>query len=176
MARRRGLNFRRRTTSKSRLLEWGGISTGAVALGANVVQQTILIAASDFGFKITHFRSVGQLSMNVQSALAVNVVGLFHFGLYLARRGAADIPTTLSPQLTADIAADDWLWWGGRRVTGPITAANDPVGTEHASYVPFDVKVKRILDVGDEIRLVTQCTVAWIGSQDVRTLLRPAGI
>ncbi len=129
---------RRFSRNRTRSLEWSDLvesSLGNVA--ANTIREVTLQFNTQTSpeVKVTIYRVVGVLAFRAQG----DVEAISHYGLYRAIDA-----TQISPLLKAE--NDNWMWWSSN-LAG--TAANG----NRIINIPFDVKVKRILDTGDELRM-----------------------
>ena len=131
-------------------LEWDALEQ--IALSGNVAAGTVAGAVLAFNTgtnperKITVYRIVGTLMFRTNA----DVEAVFNYGIYRAIQGV-----TLNPSTQAD--QDNWMWWSAR-------VSSTSVFQDNRIYnIPIDIKVKRIIEPGDELRvgIVGQAIYNW---------------
>lgn len=162
MARQNRFRMNRGRPSRTRMLDWTASLNGMFTLGANVVGTTILLN-NTIDAKITCFRIVGNIVIEPDAAAS-----LIRMGVYKAVRGQTGTPQVLDPDITGSVENDTWLWWTSHRVNA-FNAAVAPVN------IPVDIKVKRILEVGERINIGIVGDTQFSRAFDFRILSKVTG-
>ncbi len=176
MATRRFRRPYRSGKSRTRSLEWGAIIVPTDALVAGTSEHVVVLDAQSIAANIhqTIYRIVGSLSFH---ANVVNVTTTFHYGVYVSNEVSGAAGLRLNPALVSDAAVDQWLWWGARRVVQQDQAAASPhpIGIDDAAYIPFDIKVKRIISSNQQIVFGVNSDQAASYSLNLRELSKITG-
>ena len=161
MARRYGR--RSRGPSRTRMLNWTANSeTATTATAAATTRSIQLLDSGALAATQTLYRIVGSLWVAAQADARCIV----HYGVYL--RPLTE--TVLDPATNA--AKEVWLWWGAFH---QVTRVETSVASE-GSYIPIDIKVKRIVQVDTQaITLVVRGSVAIDSLLNVRILSKATG-
>ncbi len=163
MARRRfGSSRRRSGGSRTRSLEWDALETGAMSgnIAANGNVNTVLQfnTSTSPEVKVTIYRVVGTISFRTNA----DVEAVFQMGLYRAVNSV-----DLDPGLQAE--QENWMWWYAETVSTAAFQSN------RIRNVHFDVKVKRILNTGDELEFVIKGSQIYNFALNARTLSKLTG-
>lgn len=133
--------FRKRRYSsknRTRLLEW--TDNVELVMGANIAAGTqenkLLMLNSGLNppIKTTIYRVVGSIAFRPNG----NLETVFQYGLQRAVDDSRSSPSSQAEQ-------DHWMWWGATVISTTTFQADRMIN------VPFDIKVKRILDTGDSL-------------------------
>ena len=171
MARRGRVLLGVRRRSNTRALQWDALVEKVfVNTVLNATRQVTLHSLASLGADVnraqTIYRIVGTIDVRTQA----DVVGIFHMGVYKARAGAGGTVLALDPFIDAEL--DQWMWWTAFAGTNNASTRL-PVEGQH---VNVDIKVKRIVDSDDEIRLALLCDVAHSSLVNLRILSKTTGL
>ncbi len=158
---------RRRGAPATRMLEWAGLTELAFTnTAASVLRVVTLLDTSTELQKMTFYRAVG----NIHCMPQADVDTIIHYGIFKANRQTGGAQIQLNPSM--DEEQEHWLWWGMRTV---LFRATSPTGGDACTNISFDVKVKRIVSVGEAILLAIVASNAYQSNISARILSKLTG-
>ncbi len=164
MANRKPRRFAGRQ-NRTKSLNWDATMENTVInTGAGTSRQVTLFSRPNTEPDATIYRLVGSVIFHTQA----DVNGLHHLCIYKAAAREGGLIMALEPDSSTDMSLDYVMWtYQGRTSTVASGESN--------GVVKFDIKVKRILQNEDEIRLAIVCDVAHAGTFNVRALWKTTG-
>ena len=169
MAKPRYQGWRPHRTGARRSLEWeaANVATATTDVGAGVLTNVILVGDGS-ETKRTVYRIVGSLFLAPQGTFTSH--NIIHYGVYKRNQITSGGDATINPSLSADVALDNWLYWNAMYWVAGSVATN---ANSAALYrLPIDIKVKRTLDVSDNIILGISSALAYTHAVNLRVLMR----
>lgn len=146
--------------TRTRTLEWdANEGTSLVATAAGVIRTLPIAFNTNTSpeVKVTIYRVVGTVSGITQA----DANCIWYFGVYRSINGLE-----LNPRTQAD--QENWMYW---RSFFSTTNAQG----ERAVNLNFDIKVKRVLDTGDQLNLSLMGEVAIFSAVNLRILSKLTG-
>lgn len=157
--------------SRTRALNWQSNAENAFVPSAAAAIRTVVLLSSALGIgtdeaSFTCYRIVGTIQVQTQADVNTQI----HLGVYYSPGGPGGITQILNPFIDAD--QEDWMWWTAL-ATGTNANNRFPV---HQQFINVDIKVKRIIRGGDDIKLGIVSVQALNSLVNLRILSKRTGI
>ncbi len=137
-------------------------------IGAGVRSEVVLLLPLDESEAVTLIRIVGNIFMGLQADAAANRVELAAWGIYIAGSGSAG-DLNLDPINLVDLDHENWMFHRSMYLSTSVTNLVPVPADDHV-----DIRVSRKVREGEGIKLVWNCTVAYVRAATLRGLVKQA--
>ncbi len=137
-------------------------------VAANTRSEVVLLFPLNEGEAVTLIRIVGNIFMGLQADAAANRVELAAWGIYIAGSGSAG-DLNLDPINAVDQDHENWMFLRPQYLSTSVTNLVPVPADDHV-----DIRVSRKVREGDGIKLVWNCSVAYVRAGYLRGLVKQA--
>ncbi len=144
------------------------LENNSTMVAAGTRSEVVLLLPLDESEAVTLIRIVGNIFMGLQADAAANRVELAAWGIYIADSGSSG-DLNLNPINAVDQDHENWMFLRPMYLSTSVTNLVPVPADDHV-----DIRVSRKVREGAGIKLVWNCTVAYVRAATLRGLVKQA--